>query len=211
MGTMMPERKTTPSIGIFSLKTLLVAIVYIVLIPAVSFVSLWAGITYFPKATKALISPLFEEVVEEPSAFSHDLEVLNARVTNLSAKIEETETTLKDISLRVSQTEEGGTQPESSSILESQKQVSDKMHMLLGLSALTAARAEYLAGNREVASSEVHNAKKALNNVSSIDQDLLSMLDNALNEIGKDSASSKDWLNLSWHTLMNLIDTDLGQ
>ena len=227
MGEILPAKVRPAGAGAALLKSLALAVVYIALIPLVAALGLVGAATYFPGPTRALLGPavvaLLPEYAPPETAKAEEALAKSLAVESRLSKIEED---IAGLVAKAAVETPAGQEPseatEQPAQVETQiaaalapvrKETAGRDRMLAGLSALTLARSELLAGNREVAQRELGLAQMALapqgeTALPGLPTDLLDTMGKAADALSRGSSTAGDWLSLAWHTLADALLTN---
>ncbi|MEX0973956.1 MAG: hypothetical protein WD024_01205 [Bacillota bacterium] len=227
MGEILPAKVRPAGAGSGLLRSLIMAAVYIALIPLVAALGLVGAATYFPGPTRALMGPALARLLSDwaPLETGKAEEAL-AKSLEAESRLSKIEEDIAGLVVKaagetpVDQEPSGATeQPEqvetqiAAALAPVRKETAGRDRMLAGLSALTLARSELLAGNREVAQRELGLAQTALASeggtaAPGVPADLLETLGKASDALSRGSSTAGDWLSLAWHTLADALLTN---
>ncbi len=221
MGDMVPANARPAGSGYRPIWSLVIAAVYLLLVPVIAAVGLSLGATYFPGPTRALLGPALEALVEEPASQVAGMvrEALDrsAAAEERLSKLEQDIATLVEQGREVTEPPSQGT-PEGG-VTEAQvgaaitpvvRQSAGRDRMLAGLTALTLARAEFLAGNRAVAARELTLAQECLTvnageGSVEIPEPVRDALSKAVDAVQRGASTAGDYLSLAWHLLADAL------
>lgn len=219
----MPAKIRPAGSGYGLVKNLALAALYLALVPVVAAIGISLGATYFPGPTRALLGPALESLVEIPASGEAEKaqEALDrtAAAEDRLAKIEQDIAALLERDNPGEQPAPGGTDEatEAGDEIEAlltplRKEAAGRDRMLAGLTALTLARAELLAGNRAVAARELTLAQECLaakadDGAVEIPAQLREALGAAIDAMQRGSMIAGDYLSLAWHLLVDALLT----
>jgi len=197
------------------IRLFFLAVAYILLVPVVSVAVLWAGVTYFPEPTKNFLGPIVKRVIPELNTEAMVAEQVQSEFSSLKTNLAQITEDVSALAERLSVLEKMSEFSQSEGQTENgaktnfiSLEIARKTKLLAALASLTAARMEYLQGNKGLALREVRATQDILADMEGISQEFDDMLANSASEISKDSPQAQDWLSLSWHRLLQDITTE---
>ncbi|MGE5578742.1 MAG: hypothetical protein ACM3WU_01760 [Bacillota bacterium] len=224
MGETSPAKVPYAHPGYRMLRNVVMAAIYLVLVPVVAAAGLSLGAQYFPDATLALFGPavrlLASESLEPESVKADEALSRAAAAEGRLSKIEE------DMARLVSRVQVIEAQPvrppDAPSASDPEQQTTGmnaaigplraegigRDRMLAGFTALALARSELAAGNRAVAIRELALAMDYLSEAeggAALDPELGKALSDAMDALQHGSSAAGDYLSLSWHLLADLL------
>jgi len=224
VGDIAPKvRPTGSGYGLF--RNLVLALVYLALVPVVAAAGISLGAQYFPGPTRALLGPALESLVvtQEIDGAAKAEEAL-AKVTvaeDRLAKIEQDVLALigKSSETPVTPEQPGGQAAPSQGEEETvdyegllapvRTEAATRDRTLAALTAMTLARAEFLAGNRAVALRELTLAQQCLaaeaGSAAPVTPEIRKALTDALDALQRNSSTAGDYLSLAWHMLADAL------
>jgi len=196
-------------------RAFFLAVAYILLIPVVSVAVLWAAVTYFPEPTKNFLGPIVEDVLPSFDTKTLVAQQVEPELSDIKGNLAKIRDDVVALSERLSALEKGSVQMEKEALAQENgsssnsafQEIAHQTRLLAALSSLTAARMEYLQGNKGLALREIRSTQDILADIQGVSQEFLDMLKNCASEISKDSPEAQDWLSLSWHRLLEDLTT----
>lgn len=221
MADMVPANARPAGYGHRPIWSLVIAAVYLLLVPVIAAVGLSLGATYFPGPTRALLGPALEALVGRAAPGEDGMiqEALN-RTAVAEERLSKIERDIAALAERAAEAAEQPSQGASESrvteahiaaaIAPTASQAAGRDRMLAGLTALTLARAEFLAGNRAVVERELKLAQEclALNaGEGSVEtpEPVRDALGKALDAVQRGASTAGDYLSLAWHLLADAL------
>ena len=217
MGDILPATPKRSERGLSAVKVFLLAVLYLILVPAVCAVSLMVAAAYFPGPTKALLGPAFRnldltEQTSDGTSLDQGVTDVSQRVAAMDERLSKVETDLLALSQQASAaapTAVGGEQAQSevSQVSQALEKSRDRDKVLIALAAVSVSRTELLAGNWEVAARELGIAWQALEGTNDAGSpEALSEVKDALlkasEALASRGVSAADRLSLVWHLLV---------
>lgn len=221
MGEIIPAKPGTGRSGWPAIRALVLAVCYIVLIPAVSVMALLAYVQYFPEQARAFLGPAVKKLVApaEGEGATAAAEQALSKVTAVEDRLSKLEADIAALAAanepaagEAGQTGQAGSQGESPAsaidkaavealVTPVREESRGKDRELAALAALTLARSELLSGNREVALREARLAASALQGSAGVPKEATDALASGIDALTKASETSGDWLSIAWHAL----------
>jgi hypothetical protein len=199
------------------------ALAYVALVPAVCVLALIGAAAYFPGPTRTLLGPTFRSLglVPEEGAGAGAAEAL-ARTSAAEARLGKIEADIAAVAKRIEQKPEeqtaskegqASTQDESrilAALMPAREEALRRDRLLAALSCLTLAKAELLAGNREVALRDAQLAQGILGQSGRADAGgepagLGELLSKSVDSLSRGSSTAAEWLSLAWHELAEAL------
>lgn len=223
MGDMSPAKAPYARSGYKMLRNVVMAGIYLVLVPVVAAAGLSLGAQYLPDATLALFGPAVRLLAAESLGPDRKAEEALARAAGAEDRLTKIEEDLDHLVSRVQEIEaksegpdeappasEPGQQAEgvTAAVAPLRAEGIGRDRMLAGFTALALARSELAAGNRAVAARELELAMEYLSveeGVSAPDPELAEALSKAMDALQHGSSTAGDYLSLSWHLLADLL------
>jgi len=216
VGDLGPAKVQPVRAGGTQLRTLVAALCYVLLIPAVSVMALLGAVAYFPGPTKAVLGPALRAIASEAGEDGADNEASQAlaRVSGAENRLSKLEADIAALAAKATEPAGPALKPDDSQVkalIEPvRKEAHEKDGLLAALSALTLARAELLSGNREVALREMRFAQDLLGGSVGVASGgmpagLAEALAKGSDALLKGSGTAGDWLSLAWHTLAEAL------
>lgn len=218
MGEMSPVKVRTASSGYRIVRNVVVALLYLALVPVVAASGISLGARYFPDATRALVGPTLHALyggvdtakVDEALAASEErLSKLEQDVESLISKVDE----MPPATDPQSAPEQPGENPVDieAQLAPLKAQTAGRDRMLAAFTAMTLSRAEFLAGNRTVAIRELTLAQESLagdgEGATGASEQVRKALVDALEALQRDSSAAGDYLSIAWHLLADSLLT----
>jgi len=208
VGDILPATPKRVGRGSSVIKVFLLAVLYLILVPAVCAVSLMVAAAYFPGPTKAVLGPAFKELGltvqgTNETSLGQAVTDVSQTVASMGERLAKVEKDLLALSQQTSATIPQAGGEASQAIRDSRER--DKI--LIALSAVSVSRTELLAGNWEVAARELGIARQTLegtgdNGSSPALAEAKDALSRASEALASRGVSAADRLSLAWHLLV---------
>ncbi len=214
VGEMSPVKVRAASSGYRTVRNVVVALLYLALVPVVAASGISLGARYFPDATRALIGPTLQTLYGE---------IETAQVNEALAASEDRMSKLEQDMVALMSRIDGMSEPAGSSepadgedavdaealLAPVRAQAAGRDRMLAAFTAMTLARAELLAGNRTVALRELTLAQESLagdgEGATGVSEQVQKALLDALEALQRNSSAAGDYLSIAWHLLADSL------
>ena len=222
MGDIAPPKVWPTGSGYGLLRNVILAIVYLALVPLVAAAGISLGAQYFPAATRALLGPALESLVDDPALQeAAKVEEALARTAAAEGRLSKLEQDVLALIAKAGEAPAEGSEPEEPAKPDEESvdfnallapvrlEAAGRDRTLAALTAMTLARAEFLSGNRAVAVRELTLAQECLANeggsAAPVSSEIQKALAGALDALQRNSSTAGDYLSLAWHMLADAL------